>query len=470
MNRDEWKKTLQMMSDEELLDLLMEYAEEDQSFARTFLEQVENKLKRGGEAEAREEVSLSFCREHPMAGRYNCCDGIDWYAIMNDCSVLFQKAEQALSMGNVRRAVAYPLQWLSDFSASFTESAFEYDDEGTEFGCACEEALKIIEQGMLHPQADACFKEEVSEELSAIADQANVFDDYCFVNLKLFARRMAAMIQSPEDALSTVESLLETNEDGARLSTLILQKGTILMAMGRTEEALQFWEINCCEEEVCKHLVDYLMEQKNSERALKVLEKAIRQGEPYESRKWLRKELAIYEALGQTAQVIAAHRRLFIALGGEWTSYEALKSLIPADEWKGYLAALMNETDFSDYCWFGEGNTKANILLSEEDLDGLFDYLMQVESDFALELYGYYAKRLPAAKQCELLPNYSYEIRQEASKARKRDHYARVCSHISALKELEGADGTVTDLLVEFRDVYGHRPAFMDELRKLDGE
>lgn len=325
MKTKDLKEALQKMSYNELVDSLMEYAQKDKSFAKAFYQLVEDKLKTGGEEDAREEVDNSFSQMRPMGGRYDRYDDTDWYAIMEDSDELFQKAKQALEMGNLRRAVAYPLQWLNDFSEEFTEAAFDYDNEGVKFGWACEEAMEIIEKVMLHPQADTDFKEEVSDELSMIAKKAKVFDDYCFVNLKSFASRMAAMTQSPEKALSTVEALIEKNEFGVKLSDLIIQKGAILMAMGKQEEALRFWENNICEEDVCSHLVNYLIAQKEYDQALKVLEKAIRQGERYESWQWLRKEIEIYETLGQKEQLIATHRRLFIEHGGEFKSYEALK-------------------------------------------------------------------------------------------------------------------------------------------------
>lgn len=468
MRTKDLKETLLKMNFYELVDTLMEYAQKDTSFAKAFYQLIEDKLKAGGEEEAREEVDRSFSQVRPMGGRYNRYDDTDWYAIMEDSNELFPKAKQALEIGNLRRAVAYPLQWLNNFSEEFTEAAFDYDDEGVELGGACEEVMEIIEKVMLHPQADADFKKEVSNELSMIAEKTKVFDDYCFVNLKSFAQRMEAMTQSPEKALSTIEALIEKNEYGVKLSDLIIHKGTILIAMGKQEEALRFWENNVCKEDVCSHLVNFLIDQKDYEQALKVLEKAIRQGEGYNRWQWLRKEIEIYEALGQKEQLIATHRRLFIEHGGELKSYEALKSLIPAEEWKAYLAAMMSETDFSDDCWSYDGNTKANILLAEQDIDGLFDYLMQVEGHYIFKLYEQYAKKLPSDKQVRLIPNYLKEIRQEAFEAKKRNHYSMVRYHISNLKELDGADETVSNLLTELRELYRRRPAFVDELKKLD--
>lgn len=96
------------------------------------------------------------------------------------------------------------------------------------------------------------------------------------------------------------------------------------------------------------------------------------------------------------------------------------------------------------------------------------DYLMQVNGHDIFELYEQYAKKLPSGKQAKLIPNYLKEIRQEAAEAKKRDHYSRVRYHIGNLKELDAADEAVSNLLSELRELYRHRPAFIDELKKLD--
>lgn len=468
MNTKDLKEALLKMSHNELVESLTEYAKNDKAFAKAFYLLIEDKLKVGGEEKAREEVDNSFCQMRPAGGRYNRYDDTDWYAIMKDSKGIFEKAEQALAIGNLRRAVAYSLQWLDDFSNEFTEAAFDYDDEGVEFGWVCDKAMDIIKKAMLHPQADDGFKEDVSDELSIIAENAEVFNDYGFANLKAFSKRMEAMTQSPEDALATVDALIEKNKYGVIQSDLIIQKGILLQSMGKEEEAIRLWENNVHENEICQHLINHLTDKKDYNRALNALENAIKQGKGYDSWQYRKKEIEIYKILGQTENVIATHRRLFIESNGNLESYKALKSLIAPDEWKEYLSAMMSKTDFSDFCFYGDGNTKAEILLAEQDIDGLHQYLMQSKDYYMFELYEHYGKKLPKDKQSELVPNYVKEIRKEASEAKKRDHYSSVRYHIENLKELHGADEAVADLLIELRELYRRRPAFIDELKQLD--
>lgn len=464
MDNLDLNEVLKEMSADELVQAVMEYASKDRTFAKDFLNFVETKLKFGGEMDAREEVNNSFCMIRPSRGHY---DDSDWFGIMEESGELFKKALQALSYGNLNRAVTYPLQWLKCFSEGFTEEAFFYDDEGTEFSSACRVAMDIIEKVITNTKADAEFKEDVCSELSVIAESATVFDNYCFVNLKAFAKRMKAVIRPNQEALSIIDELINEEEYGVSLASLIIQKSTILVSMGKEQESLQFLENNVCETEVCQYLVKILTEKKDYDRTLKVLERALLIGEDYDKLQWLRKEIEIFELQGRSEDVINSYRRLFIASEGEFESYKALKKRIPSTEWKSFLKALMNETTFNSCCYLGGKNEKAEILIAENDFPGLLDYMCEVEDYDKLDFYEHYASQLPVDSQKKLMPYYMDAIRKEAESANKRDHYSRVRWHISNLKGLKGSGQSVAILLAEFRELYNRRPAFMDELTRV---
>lgn len=218
------------------------------------------------------------------------------------------------------------------------------------------------------------------------------------------------------------------------------------------------------------HLVTYLTEKKAYERDITTLEKAIPQSKQYETAQWLSKEIDIYQTLDQKEKLIETHRRLFIASNGLYKSYEALKSLIPDNEWKPYLAALMEETNFSTFCCGFNDNVKADILLNEQDMDELSAYLLNAEGDDMFGLYERYATHLPVEQQKTLIPNYVKELRKEASETKNRDQYASVRFHLENLRELAGAEEMVNQLVAEFRELYRRRPAFMDELKRLNSD
>lgn len=461
---------LAKMSLEELVGAVTDYAEVDKSFAETFTNLVEDKLKHGDEKEARKRVRDSFGQTFSSGRRYGRYDYTDWSDIMEECSGFFEKAEQALALGNLSCAIAYPLQWLRCFSDDFTEDAFSYDEEGTDFSYACERAMDIIEKVITNPLADAGFKKKVSDELSGLAKRAKMFDDYGFANLKAFAKRIQAMTLTDEKALATIEGLIEDHEYNVPLSSLLIQKYNILVSMGKEEEAIAFLEDNVQEGDVCQYLVDVLLGKKDYERTLKVLEEAINvknvMGDGYYKGYWLRKKIEIYELLKRPDDVATTYRRLFIISRGDFDCYEALKKLIAPSEWKSYLETLMDETPFYSFIFDGK-NKKAEILLAEQDYRQLFEYLRTVDDFYKTDLYGLYAHELPMEMQKSLIPYYVEAIRKKAVSAKNRNQYSMIRCHICDLKKLDGSGQTVADFVEELRGQYRRRTAFMSELKKI---
>ena len=458
------KEILTKMSYDELVDSVMDYTKLDACFEQAFKTHIISKLRNGGEADARREVDTSFCLFRPSKNRYDGYYDNDWFGIMEASRELFEKARKAISFGNLGRAVAYPLQWLQCFSVEFTEDAFSYDDEGISFGCTCEEAMEIIEEVINHPLADAEFKENVSLELSVIAGNATVFDDHGFVNLKVFAQRIKAMTISGEEALSIIEELIERNEPGTSLSDLIIQKANILFSMKKENDAMRFLENNVREKDVCEYLLVILIGKKDYVEALNVLDKALKFGNFFDGRKWLIKKIEIYEILGDNNNIIESYRKIFIFTGGDFEYYEALKKYISLNEWKSFLSVLMKETHFDSFCFDGK-NQKAEILIAENDFQGLFDYMCENADSYKLDLYAKYARRLPNDYQRNLIPYYMDAIRKEAETANKRSHYSNVRCHIVHFKKMNESEESVMTLLDELRNQYRGRSAFIDELK-----
>lgn len=416
----------------------------------------------------REEVLASFCHVGLGRSRYDRYEDVDWHFIMKDCDCLFAKALQILATGNVRLAVEYPLQWLSCFCDTFTEESFSYDHEGITFSFACKQAIKIIEQVMRNPNADADFRKMVNMELSAIAGNTTIFDDYCFINLKAFIKRMEAMTLSDEEALANIEKLIQKNEFGVDLADLIIQKSTILFSMGKPQEAMCFLENNLREEEVCKYLIELLVKRHEYDHAIDVLEKAIRYGDEFFLIKRLEKEIEIYLLQGKEKEVTEVYRRLFLFSNGSYEIYKILKKRVAPEEWKDFLDELMRETTFS-YSSF-EINDKAEILKEEYGEEALLDYLCTADNYYKLELYFLYATQLSDKCQATLIPYYMDALREMAASAKKRDHYCSVRFYMNHLLELNKGEDAVKILLAEFRELYYRRSSFMKELNLIDNK
>ena len=82
----------------------------------------------------------------------------------------------------------------------------------------------------------------------------------------------------------------------------------------------------------------------------------------------------IYETTNRTSVVIDTCRLLFVTGRDKLTYYNKLKTLIPKEQWKSFLDAMMKETEFSNYFSFG-GSAEADIYVKEQDNERLFTLL-----------------------------------------------------------------------------------------------
>lgn len=461
------QELISQLNSEQLSEYLVEYSKKDKAFAKAFADFLNTKLMADDDFDIRQEVEDLFTLERPSGGRYDRYDDTDWYGIMHGVNDLFDKARHALDKGLIRKAAGMALQWLSSFADNFTEGAFSYDDEGIAFGDACEEAGEIIDKAVNHPNADDEFKEDVADKLSDIADRGDAMRDYCFYDIDSLSERMNAMTETPERALATVEKMLSKGGYKSPVEQLIIQKYNLLMSLGRKDEALKFIKENISKEKVCDFIVDKYVKAKDYDKAVELLELAIKKSEDYDGWQWMRKEIEIFEKQKRESDVIKTYRRLFISCHGDIDCYHELKKRIPASEWKSYLAQLMSETPFLEP--WSSNDDKAEILIAEGDFQALHNYLLSMKSGSysQLEVLAAYADKLPEDLQPDIANFYGDVIRKEATNANKKDDYSRIRWNIEQLQELHNTENLVNDIVSEFRNLYHRRPSFMRELDKI---
>ena len=104
-------------------------------------------------------------------------------------------------------------------------------------------------------------------------------------------------------------------------------------------------------------------------------------------------KLKICETTNRTSEVVDTCRLLFVTGRDKLTYYNKLKTLIPKEQWKNFLDAMMKETEFSNYFSFG-GSAEADIYVKEQDNERLFTLLSSTRYDQleALMRYAHYLK------------------------------------------------------------------------------
>jgi|GEM_PF-2135183 tetratricopeptide (TPR) repeat protein len=459
---------LGQLSNEQLIQTLLEYAQGDAAFTRKFFEFVQTKLTAEDGDGIRDEVDALMDLERSYGSRYERYYETDWDGIVEGVNRLFDKASAGLKAGLIRQAAGAGLQWLSVFSDSLKDDEDLYYDADCDFDGACERAAALIDAAMSHPKADAKFKASVIKELKGIAPRFHEMEGWFEgLSIDILTERMQTMTMKPEKALEVLDDL-EAKHDiyGSQGDALIIQKYRVLRELGREQEAWELIKEQVGRERVCEFIVEECLREKKYDTAVELLENAITIS-PLNTLQWLDKEAEIYRELSDVQGLVKTYRRKFICSGGSLDSYSELKKLIPAGEWKTYLKELMGKTKFH-HPYEGDLDNKAEIFLAEKDHAALYEYLLSLKQDGALlKILDRYASSLPTQFQTGLPALYGEALRKKAAEACDRPAYERIRAHLEHLAKLKHSQFLVSALIAEFRTLYRRRRAFMGELNEI---
>lgn len=326
---------------------------------------------------------------------------IDWAGILSDGEMFAAKSKALLRSDKPMEAASMALQWLYCFGEMFDEEAFVYDDEGYNTSCTCKDCCTVVEDAMRHKYTTDDFRHEAVDMANKIAGQST-WDDYCFIDEKSFAKRVAMCIQSPEEELQSLDEQIIKERNNSRytnqVTQLALRRYELLMQLGKDDEAESKILEDISYREVCHYRVGKYIEAKDYINALKTLDLAIaclpKEWSDYDREQYLKEKLDIYKTIGNDKSILDTYRQLFIVSNGNLNYYHALKALVPKDDWKDYLHKLMEEAN-TDNTFAFDKNNKAEILIEEGELKALADYLCEVAFFQMREAYAKYAKYVP---------------------------------------------------------------------------
>ena len=179
--------------------------------------------------------------------------------------------------------------------------------------------------------------------------------------------------------------------------------------------------------------------------------------------KWLEIKLKIYETTNRTSEVIDTCRLLFVTGRDKLTYYNKLKTLIPKEQWKSFLDAMMKETEFSNYFSFG-GSAEADIYVKEQDNERLFTLLSSTRYD-QLEALMRYAHYLKDTHSEQLIAMYTSSLNDYAERKMGRRNYEFIAQVLPCIHKLKGGQTAVKNIVAEFRIKYKRRPAMMEVLK-----
>ena len=408
--------------------------------------------------------SSNYSKKSRYRNRYDDFE-CDWEAVFNQMDLFLEKADFFLKLGNIESTVAIALQTLRSIGENYDDELLYNDDL-----CPsdyCEQAGDLLVKVIEHPKITQKQKTEILQELGQIA-KISIYRDYDLYDIDELLMQINLSIQPAEKALELIDKLLEERKDTYDLYQIVLRKVNLLTELHEEQKAADTIRQYLYLTEIRKMEVDKLIACCQYDEAIRLLNEGIEIAEKEEHigtiYEWLKTKLMIYEMTHRTSDVIDTCRLLFVSGRDKLEYYRKLKTLVPKEEWKSFLDAMMEETHFSEYFSFG-ANDEAEIYVKERDNERLFKLLSstryhQLE---ALMKYSYYLKDTHSE---QLIAIYTSLLNDYAEQNMGRTHYEYIAQALLCAKKLNEGQAAVKRLVAEFRIKYKRRPAMMEVLSR----
>ena len=464
---EEVEQILLFAEPDKLSDFVLKYASSHSDFKSALLETFLPK-KPVAKLSVDYQMEIEKCfnsayKNGPKRGRYYEPE-IDWDEVSGKVDGYLAKATLLLQRQDLEEAATIALQILRSIGNNYIEEDFLYNDGDIDFEISCEDAGDLLLEIVKHSGASQVLKENILNEATKISKMAT-YREYELYDMDELVQQIMLSVQSKEEALLSINHLIEERKEHWELYKLVLRKVEILEELGKTVEAEATLSEFLYLPEIRRREAENLLDGKCYEKAISMLNEGIviaeKAGEYSILREWREQLLSIYEEVHDITKVIEMCRLLFIHTNGSLDYYHKLKSLISSTDWKEYLSTLLQETTFFDY--WGSGNTKAEIYIEEKEYDKLFSFLSTVEYR-RLDALVQYASHLNATHSSEILSLFTDDLRVYAEKNLGRSHYEYIARVLRGMRKLNGGKDVVKQLVDEFRVLYKRRPAMMQEL------
>lgn len=146
-----------------------------------------------------------------------------------------------MAHGNPECAAAIAMEWLEQANTEYGDDACT-DSHACGLGTYCDKFANIIEDVLVHPQADAGLRQDIADELSDEASEEDNLHDYGVFDFKDFAGKIKKAVDTSTSSLDILDSFLddaESRNDKESLTRYIIRKIDLLRSKRRKDEAEQ---------------------------------------------------------------------------------------------------------------------------------------------------------------------------------------------------------------------------------------
>lgn len=448
------EEVLSNLSKEELLSIILNIAHHDTTLKNSLIVKYSNGDMQQ-ELEACKRLIDSIVRKY--TGREGLIKYRDTRDFVNEMEEILEKARSTESL---------PLSLeIAILLLEETIGAFQYaDDSGGDIGSLIMETLEVIGEIAIECKEKGYQTEEIFQKLLAQADN-DIFDgweDYqidllniCFefADDEMLREQLKIKIESMRDGKFGDQFMHYRNESVLQLLfRLIEQYGSEKEAEQFINEHLQFSSFR-------ERLINKCIQENNYHKVLELAEEGERQDRQYPGliSRWKKFRYTAYKFLSlKEKQQSLAKELLF---NGDFEYYQDLKELskeTPGDVYTSLKHELKNRNGWESNRMF------LKLIEEENDLEEMLDYVRANPSYIES-----YAEKLVEPFKEEVNDIYKNYIKSTASTSSNRRDYQRVCHKITRFKKFAGKQKQI-ELKNELMKLYRKRPAFIDELGKIN--
>ncbi|RLL43586.1 hypothetical protein D8M04_11700 [Oceanobacillus piezotolerans] len=452
------EKMISKLSKQELIDLVLELAQGDEDIHK----KLEYKLETpNDEVKASKQLIRKYINENKRRGF------ISWrnvHSALQGAEMVLEKGRDKLVNDEEETAIHLGLAVLS-----VVIDMFQYtDDTGGEIGYVVNKSITLLKDASSmvllssqHREQGNMFDLILNEAMNKRYDGWNDWRLELLEVCTIYSARISARkkLEQTLDKLYTQVSTHSSWSSDYELQLIKQLQLKILERNGELEKAQQFILENLQFDNFREMAIQKEIENENYKSALILCEDGEEIDNKYPGRvkKWKQYRLQVYEL----QENIEKQQEILLEFvyDNEYEAYRKLKELYSPEEWakvsEEIFEVFENQSGYLPHVY-------EYIAKAENRSDKILKYCEKSPSTVS-ELYPYliddYADRVE-----EIFITY---IQTEAENAANRKQYRSVCKKLRTLKIACGKE-RFTTLVQELKEIYQRKPAFVNELEKVE--
>ncbi|MCD7808337.1 MAG: SWIM zinc finger family protein [Erysipelotrichaceae bacterium] len=336
----------------------------------------------------------------------------------------------------------------------------DIDDSGGDSGSIVCECIKIWDKIL-----DQCHNDTSDKMFQWFINHLNSYSDYLDDYLKEFLMKRFKEEKYLKDKLSFIDNKIQQSKDMSKpwyirsqMEEWLKYRIQIMIELNFSDETIdkfceEYWNYSF----IRKMYISIYIDNHEYDNAIQVLLESIDLDADYPGLvdNYRKQLIDLYKMIGDLEQY---KKQLYIIITEDTRVdldyYRELKSLYSSDEWVMIRNEIFEKSPRNIYDLYQE----------EKIYDKLLDYVLNSRGLYTITEY---LDDLKDIYPTQLLDKYQTELNKEARHTASRTEYHEWVNYLRRMKEIEGGDKVVQQIVDDWKVKYKNRRALMDELSKL---